>query len=446
MTRVCLVGAVCIDVTLAVPEQEKKMRLGGIMHAARALWALGIPYDLLYIAPSYLVPHIERYAKEHGAASAIQFGTITGSPNVMLIGEPTEAGPQGYELLLRDEYQCDLNVTKLVDALGVEAVTDIVIFPSEFDIEVVLAACAPSQARTYIDIENGIDKLDALAPLAKQFDTVILSTSADLFRSTYGASVLELREALLGTYCGNFLFKENRGGARFYCEDTPNTPINVEAQPRSIVHSVGVGDCFDVSFVALRHKFSDEVALTYASWIAAEYASTTFPDDFKQRCNNTLSIAPDMLLQLKGISLPWEERSSTHIYIAAPDFSFVDTTPIDQIAECLRYHNFVPRLPIRENGQMEEDASLARKEQLFAADMELLNSCGLVLAVLLNNDPGTLIEIGWAAGRGKPTIVYDPYRKAENLMLTQMPDLISSSLDRVITKVFELVARGKSHE
>jgi nucleoside 2-deoxyribosyltransferase/sugar/nucleoside kinase (ribokinase family) len=411
------------------------------MHAARALWALGLPYDLLYIAPSYLVQHIERSAREYGASSVTQFGVVSGSPNVMLIGEPTEAGPQDYDFLLRDEYECTLDPSKIEDATSDEGVTDILLFPSEFDIAIVLAACSSTKAKIYIDVENGIKDLAALSALTQKFDTVILSTSADLFLKKHGASVSDLCGALLGKYCNSFLFKENRGGARFYAESDPGAPIRVEAQVRSIVHSVGVGDCFDVAFVALRHQYSDDVALTYASWIAAEYASTTYPVDFKQRCDNTLSIEPEILLQLKGISLPWEERPSTHIYIAAPDFSFVDRTPIDQIANCLRYHNFVPRLPVREHGQMEADASLLRKEQLYVSDMELLNECGLVLAVLIDNDPGTLIEIGWAAGQGKPTIIYDPYHKAENLMLTQMPDLVSSSLDGVISKVFQLLAR-----
>ena len=90
---------------------------------------------------------------------------------------------------------------------------------------------------------------------------------------------------------------------------------------------------------------------------------------------------------------------------------------------------------------MEIDASKERKQELFMADMKLFNECQVVAAVLINNDPGTLIEIGLAVGLGKPAIVYDPDNIATNLMLTEVPKLVTSSLDEVISKVFEIGSR-----
>jgi hypothetical protein len=60
----------------------------------------------------------------------------------------------------------------------------------------------------------------------------------------------------------------------------------------------------------------------------------------------------------------------------------------------------------------------------------------------LYEDPGTMIEIGMAIERRMPVIVYDPYRRAENLMLTQLPDRVSSDLDVVISAVFKYAARA----
>ena len=60
----------------------------------------------------------------------------------------------------------------------------------------------------------------------------------------------------------------------------------------------------------------------------------------------------------------------------------------------------------------------------------------MLIAVLLYNDPGTLIEIGLAAQRGIPTLVYDPKKIADNCMLTELPTLVSSDLDEIIAKVF----------
>ena len=60
----------------------------------------------------------------------------------------------------------------------------------------------------------------------------------------------------------------------------------------------------------------------------------------------------------------------------------------------------------------------------------------MLIAVLLYNDPGTLIEIGMAVQRGMPTLVYDPKGIADNCMLTECPTLVSSDLDAIMAKVF----------
>ena len=60
----------------------------------------------------------------------------------------------------------------------------------------------------------------------------------------------------------------------------------------------------------------------------------------------------------------------------------------------------------------------------------------MLIAVLLYNDPGTLIEIGLAAQRGLPTLVYDPFNLAENCMLTELPTLVSNDMDVIMSKVF----------
>jgi hypothetical protein len=60
---------------------------------------------------------------------------------------------------------------------------------------------------------------------------------------------------------------------------------------------------------------------------------------------------------------------------------------------------------------------------------------------MLYDDPGTLIEIGLALERNMPTLVYDPYGRASNLMLTQLPNVVSSDLDEVIAGVFTLASK-----
>jgi len=95
---------------------------------------------------------------------------------------------------------------------------------------------------------------------------------------------------------------------------------------------------------------------------------------------------------------------------------------------------------------MEKGASKTRKQELFEKDMTLLGECSMLVAVLLYNDPGTLIEIGLASARGIPTMVYDPYNQAENCMLTELPNLISDDLDEIISEVFIESAKIKNNE
>ena len=173
-----------------------------------------------------------------------------------------------------------------------------------------------------------------------------------------------------------------------------------------------------------------------ASWVAMEYAMTTFPDNFKNSVKNLLNIPIVDLKNQGGCILPWEIRENCQIYIAAPDFSFVDTKQIDVLCDSLSYHDFVARRPIKENGQMQEGADKKERIGLFCAAMKLLSECNMLIAVLLYNDPGTLLEIGLAAQKGIPTLVYDPEGMADNCMLTELPTLVSNDLDKIIAKVF----------
>lgn len=438
--NICIIGEVCVDFTLTEPSKENKLRFGGIVHPARALWALGVPYAFYYISPEYLNKQAEKYVHSFGAVNTRKIGNVIGSPNVIFIAEPKEIGHQGYEFLLRDEYESYLDVDNLTEIILNDHITDIVIFAGKYSLSPILRACEQSNANIHIDLGNASGELNATLHTERKIETIFLSTSSDIFLKEYKGSVNDLCTDILA-HSRSFVFKENRGGCRLFTDNPEKKVVSVGAQPRSIVHSVGVGDCFNVTYVALHNKYSKQVSLCYASWIAAEYASTTFVDDFKDGCERVLRIEPTEITEILGVSLFWEDRPNHNIYIAAPDFDYVDRSLIDRVVESLRYHNFSPRLPIRENGQMGISASLDRREQLFIADMELLDKCRMVVAVMISNDPGTLIEIGLAKAMKKPVVVYDPYQKADNLMLSQLPDLVSSNLDHIVSKVFEILSK-----
>jgi nucleoside 2-deoxyribosyltransferase len=437
---VYVVGQAIVDVMLRSADNPTKLRLGGILHAARTLWAMNVPYGLAYIAPDYLRRQTELYALHHGANIVQQVGSVQGAPNVILIEDPTEAGAQGYELLLRDEQVTEVFATEIERIARDTNVTEVFIFPGGFDLPRVLRAFHKSKARMHIDIANGVDDITQLTALRRKFAVISSSTSSDLFLTEYAGDVLDFVSALAG-YGESVLFKENRGGARLF-RGSVNDTVMVPAHLRPILHSVGIGDCYDVVFGVQRVKVSDSAALSYASCISAEYAATTFPDDFRQGVTRALAIPPEVISEVRGVSLPWEARPSRQIYIAAPDFDFMNTQPIDRICDALCYHNFIPRRPVREHGQIGTHSTAEKRAALCAADLELMNKCDMMIGILLSNDPGTLIEIGMAVQQKMPVIVYDPYEQAQNLMLIELPNLVSHSLDAVISEVFRLAARS----
>ena len=424
---ICLVGDILTDVTLATANNPLKMRLGGIVHAARALWAMDVEYAVAYFAPSYMDSHIEMFLKEHDCKAIIKLGNVTNCPYTMLIQEVKEIGNQGYEFLYHDDIDIDYDLSTIKE---LNSFDELMFISGNYDMNKVLKL-VEEDIDIHCDVANNVDNIEGL-PQNRILETLFISTSSNIFKNQY--SDFDAFCSILRPHAKRIVLKENRGGSRVY--DTALGEVyQIPSQTSSITHSVGVGDVYDVvSLVAPFDNYQDQ--LFFASWASMEYALTTFPDDFKSFVRTLLKTPIKDLISQGGCILPWEVRERCQVYIAAPDFSFVDTKQIDILCDSLDYHHFVVRRPIKENGQMTEGADKKERVGLFCADMSLLSECNMLIAVLLYNDPGTLIEIGLAAQRGLPTLVYDPNKIADNCMLTELPTLVSSDLDEIIAKVF----------
>ena len=437
MNRICIVGDILVDVSLKSKGNPLKMRLGGIVHAARCLWAMDIEYSIAYFAPSYLDVHIHDYLINHGCSEIIKLGNIDNCPYLMLIEEVKEIGDQGYDFVLRDDVKISYYDDEIKKLAQYE---DLFFISGNYDYSH-LAESVSVNGRIHFDIANNVRDLSFLKT-EKKIETIFLSTSSNIFADNYDPdsfSVICFFD-LFKPLSKRVILKENRGGSRAFDFDTGQL-VQIPSQTQKIKHSVGVGDVYDVVYIALSNSKAFSGALNYSSWIATEYAKTTYPSDFKSMVLRILNTPIPEIVELGGCILPWECRRKCHIYIAAPDFNFINRSPIDILENSLLYHNFTPHRPIKENGQMEENANWSRKQELFVKDMALLDKCNMLIAVLLYNDPGTLIEIGLAAEKKIPTIVYDPFCIAKNCMLTQLPDLVSSDLDEIISEVFCLYSK-----
>jgi len=433
MSGICLVGDVIVDVTLQTPQTPLKMRLGGIIHSARALWAMDVKYSIGYFAPKYLVMHIEKFIKEFGNPTLIYLGEVETAPYVVLINEVKETGNQGYEFLLREDVRISYNSDNLKK---LQSYSDVLLISGSYDVLKVLKSlnqgCAVS-----IDFANSHEDFNTIKASGTKFENFFISTSSDEFLNFYKKENFSIEKFFnrYEPYTNKIILKENRGGSRAY-DFTKKRRLNISSQTQPITHSVGVGDVFDAVCVSKNLQFDLNESLIMASWIATEYALTTYPDDFKEMTAKILQTPIDDLIALKGVQLPWEDRKNINIYIAAPDFDFVDTSAIDLLCQNLEYHNFSPRRPIRENGQMCDGSTDVENMRFYLKDMELLSECDIVIAVLLYNDPGTLVEIGIAAERKLPVFLYDPKNQAKNCMLIHSTDLHSTDMDEIISAVF----------
>lgn len=424
---ICLVGDILTDVTLASDDNPLKMRLGGVVHAARALWAMDVEYAVAYFAPGYTDSHIKMFLREHNCRNVVKLGNVTNCPYTMLIQEIKEVGNQGYEFLYHKDIEIDYDFNAIKELNDYE---EFLFISGNYDMNAILAHINVDKT-IHCDVANNVNNDDDL-PSDRLLETLFISTSSQIFKNQY--SSFDSFCELLKPFTKRLVLKENRGGSRVY-DVANNTIFQIPSQTLPVTHSVGVGDVYDVvSLVAPFENYQDK--LLFASWVAMEYALTTFPDDFKNSVKNLLRTPFEKLKEQPGCILPWEIRERCQIYIAAPDFSFVDTKPIDLLCNCLEYHHFVPHRPIKENGQMSEGADKAERTALFCSDMSLFGCCNMMIAVLLYNDPGTLIEIGLAAQRGIPILVYDPQKIANNCMLTELPLLVSSDMDAIMSKVF----------
>lgn len=432
-----LVGEVFVDFTFSCINSKSKLRLGGIVHAARGLWAINQQFSAAVVCPAYLVSDARKYLKHLGCIEFIWLAEVNGSPNVMVIGDATEVSDQGYQDLLRDGKSVEFKAQKkdFVDFMRC------LVFPGKFDLSIV-AKLLSNEAEISLDIAYDIPDFSLLNSFSGRLSALITSTSSDLFLTKGGSNFVEFINELetLSPVC--ILLKENRGGSRLF--DLEGSSVDeIPALLNETTNSVGVGDVYSAVFVSL---FRD--GMYDAAWKAARaascYAQTTFPDDLKRDISRSLGLSVEQMRGLGGTFLPWHDRQKFQIYLAAPDFTYVDRTFIDKALEALKYHNFNVRRPVQENGELPIDSDFNKMSTMFAADIAMLGECEFVFAIPFGRDPGTLVEIGWAMASGIPIITYDPLNENTNTMVIAGSAVYSDKLDICLNGLFETISKRRA--
>lgn len=430
---VLLVGEIVVDVALATNTKPLKMRLGGVVHAARGLWASGINYAVAAVCPAYLVGEAKAYLAEHGCGVFIHLGEVTGAPNVFLIGDVTETSHQGYENLLREAKSSEL--FDVSDDL--RAFRTVVVFPGAYDYSAVLKML-PEAASVTVDVAYDVDSRERLALFGGRVAAIAISTSSALFVALAATDIAPLLEACREAGAMYLLLKENRGGSRLFNLQT-NQVEQLVAVLGETENSVGVGDAFTAVFGATL-----QASPTDAAWrgvqVATRYAQTTFVDDLRRGVQRDQRLEVSEVRALGGVALPWHDRQRFSIYLAAPDFSYFEKPEIDMAIAAMEYHNFRVRRPIAENGEASRTVKPDELRAFYENDVRLLEACSVVFAVPLSRDPGTLVEVGMAIAMGKPVVTYDPRRENGNTMVICGSYRYSADLDASLNGLFECIA------
>ena len=441
--RTCLpllIGEIFIDVTITPRGMENKMRMGGITHAARGFWALGVPFATAVIVPKYLEKIAQDYLAKFGCEKFLVLGHVSGAPNITLIFDPTEVDDQEYETLLRDEKVVELSGD--VNPRDFAEFTDALVFPGTYELSAI-CGLMPTSLRLHIDAAYDIQSVDELRGLGQKTSTIFMSTSSQLFKKMGAPGIDALATNFATLEPDAIVLKENRGGCRLrVCAS--NETEEILAQLGTTVNSVGVGDVFAAAYLTHLTEGAVEAAWRAASASSA-YAQTTEPDIFRDYVRRDSKLALSDLQDLGGTVLPWEARATYQIYLAAPDFQDNDRFAIERAVSALQYHNFSVRRPVVENGELPPDADSITLNSTYRKDVELLQVCQLVFAVPTGRDPGTLVEIGLAIASNIPVVVYDPARECANTMVIAGSKCYSQSLDECLNATFICLSQTRAN-
>jgi nucleoside 2-deoxyribosyltransferase len=169
--------------------------------------------------------------------------------------------------------------------------------------------------------------------------------------------------------------------------------------PSGSVFKIGSGDVFSASFA----KFwgQDDIGPAQAAQLASRCTSLY--------CNTQSIDAVASFSEFDG--LPRERRRAPVIYLAGPFFSLAQRFLVEEARSAILKLGAELFSPFHDVG-CELPIELIAKE-----DLNGLEACSVVLALLTDMDPGTIFEVGFARARNIPVVVFAEDVKKEHLTM-----------------------------
>ncbi|WP_192282583.1 nucleoside 2-deoxyribosyltransferase, partial [Methylorubrum zatmanii] len=165
-------------------------------------------------------------------------------------------------------------------------------------------------------------------------------------------------------------------------------PADIPAYRSERVFKIGSGDVFSAAFA---HHWGERGLDAVDAADLASRSVAHFVD------YHALPLPPAAELASQS-ALPAGRRPGL-IYLAGPFFDLAQRWLVEEALERLQALGAPVFSPLHEVGTGRP------AQETAAADLEGLDRCAALLALLDGADPGTLFEVGYARARGKPVVV-----------------------------------------
>jgi sugar/nucleoside kinase (ribokinase family)/nucleoside 2-deoxyribosyltransferase len=197
------------------------------------------------------------------------------------------------------------------------------------------------------------------------------------------------------------------------------------------VCTLGSGDVFAGAFAVYYMETQDIIkSAELASCIAANFIEK---EDVEQLIGRN-ALQEDYSSRPR-VYVPDVQKNS--VYLAGPFFSDQEWAWVNIVCSALEQAGFHVGSPSRENGILSAGSTQNDKQDVFNADINLVERAQAVIALVDHGDPGTSFEIGFAYKSGIPVFSLQTSADSLNNMISGGSRRIFHNIDDLIEGLYE---------
>ncbi|OPY62257.1 MAG: putative sugar kinase YdjH [Pelotomaculum sp. PtaU1.Bin065] len=278
-----------------------------------------------------------------------------------------------------------------------------------------------------LDVQYDIGKVVDLKGLS--YIDVIFISSSDILSFT-GKPLNEIVDFFLNKGVKIVVTKFGPGGSCIYQRDKER--IDIPAFKSHYKWTVGAGDVYNAVFL-IKYMESENVknAGLFAS-LSAAYFIENFEFDKEQWMYD------EMVKNREKVFVHPEMAEKEIIYLAGPFFSQGERTIVSLVYHALKKCGFCVYSPLHEDGIVD---GFNKSFKAFKNNISAIKEASILVAILDNEDPGTVWECGYAYAIGKPIFAIQTIDKKLNLMTEFGPEVICPSLRCLVDSLYNRYAR-----